>query len=39
VISGESAVGGSRESGGWICVGAFDRNLDLMSVTIFSHLI
>jgi hypothetical protein len=35
----ESAFGGSLESGGRFCVGAFGRNLASVAVKIFSHLI
>jgi hypothetical protein len=32
-----SAFGGSLESGGRFCVGAFDRNLASVAVNMFSH--
>jgi hypothetical protein len=35
----ESAFGGSLESGGRFCVGAFGRNLASVAVKMFSHLI
>jgi hypothetical protein len=35
----ESAFGGSLESGGRFCVGAFGRNLTSVAVKMFSHLI
>jgi hypothetical protein len=31
--------GGSLESSGWFCVGAFGRNLASVDVKMFSHLI
>jgi hypothetical protein len=33
----ESAFGGSLESGGRFCVGAFGRNLASVAVKMFSH--
>jgi hypothetical protein len=35
----ESAFGGSLESGGWFCVGAFGRNLASVAMKILSHFI
>jgi hypothetical protein len=35
----ESAFGGSLESGGQFCVGEFGRNLGLITLKMFSHLI
>jgi hypothetical protein len=35
----ESAFGGSLETGGRFCVGAFGKNLASIAVKIFSHLI
>jgi hypothetical protein len=35
----ESAFGGSVESGGRFCIGAFGRNLASVAVKMFSHLI
>jgi hypothetical protein len=37
--SGESAFGGSLESGGRFCVGAFGRNLASVAVKVSSRLI
>jgi hypothetical protein len=39
VGSGGVVFGGSLESGGRFCVGAFDRNLASVAVKMFSHLI
>jgi hypothetical protein len=35
----EFALGGSLESSGWFCVGAFGRNLASVAVKMFTHLI
>jgi hypothetical protein len=35
----ESVFGGSLESGGWYCVGAFGRNLASVAAKMFLHLI
>jgi hypothetical protein len=35
----ESVFGGSLESGGWFCVGAFGRNLASVAVKVFSQSI
>jgi hypothetical protein len=35
----ESAHGGSMETGGLFCVGAFGRNLASVTMKMFSHLI